>query len=176
MNIKENFAKGIVQWLWILFILSIASITYASLTTVSSGDTLTATAWNSLIWEVNNNSSKTWIIMLADPITVANSGNGVWWIASTTVDLNTISWITVPTWATHALVQWSCVSYTTANGWFSVTVDNQSACSENGNAAWNKNDTGFIIAELTGTSLTYTLSKYNTSGHTSFSVTWFIVQ
>lgn len=51
MEIIKNFKKGIIQWLWIIFVLLLSWISYAAWTWLKAWnwDTLDVSKWNSLV-------------------------------------------------------------------------------------------------------------------------------
>lgn len=118
-TILQNISRGALQGLWFLGVLSLAWITYASLSTVSSWDSLTAAAWNTLVWVVNQNttdistnstgiSTNSGNIALVESSIDTLTDNGsykqkiyIWSAVQTSnVTANNETWVDVP-WATH---------------------------------------------------------------------------
>lgn len=61
MEIIRNFKKGIIQWLWIIFILLLSWISYAawtSLSTETDWATITVDKWNAIINRLNSIDQK----------------------------------------------------------------------------------------------------------------------
>lgn len=107
-NIKQNIKSWLIQWLTILFVLSIGWIGYAAFTTFTalestSWDTLTATKWNDMVDAVKDEYStgeiltnKVWIdgkpiyrkVVTCNETVSANQDNYivVWDNAPTNVD------------------------------------------------------------------------------------------
>lgn len=170
--------KQIKNWLIfsLVVILSLWTFVYAAdILTVWSWNTLTATKFNELVDQINLNSSKGWIVMLDAPIYAVWSWNWSAWVTDTTLDLNSLSWVTVPVWATYAMISAWTASYTSANANFQVFINWFVLSWQNWNGAWNKVDYSSWMFKLSWTSIDYELYKDSTSWAAYFYVTWFVV-
>jgi len=142
---------------------------------VNNWETLTSSKFNELIDKINTNSSKWWISILNQPVYVAWTSN---WQASSpvvTFDLNTLSWVTVPTWATSAILSWYISAYWSANTDYSIRINWLVLAAQNWQNSWNKIDNSLWFFKLNWTSIDYQFLKWDTSWWWYFNVVWFVI-
>lgn len=84
-------------------------------------------------------------------------------LSTTSLDLSTITWLTVPTGAKAVLLQANCNNYATQNAATILTVNDLTVCRANSLGSTNDTNDNFTIAELTGgNTITYSYSTPDT--------------
>lgn len=110
-NILNKFKNWIIFWLWLLFVLWVASA-WVNLSTVNTWDSLTSTKWNDLVTKINDIWTRTdWIYN--------NSWNIGIWVATPTAKLD-VNWTIVTDANTFASVGSVMPNNMSYSAWWNV--------------------------------------------------------
>lgn len=110
MKLQKHIKEVIIT----ISVISITAWAYAALSTVTNGDPLTDTVWNSMVADVNNNTDKL--------TNISSNGWNVWIGNSSPEWKLDINWTTVFRW--NVWFNWTNpTTSTTTNDWFRIRTD-----------------------------------------------------